>query len=419
MIRNRPCNSNSVLMPIKQIFFLILFCAGCIGCASFGRGIAEGIMASQSEPAECSIYSPGFSGLKKAFEDNKTLKVLNIHGIGEHLPGYSQLFLNRLSDKLGLNVYASNVKEMDIGHVDYPELNMGKLRVYKRYSTDGRTMYFYEYAWSNLTAPYKAELSYDLFDIAAEKRASLNVSAKNFVNEVVPDAVIYMSTDHRRVINGGVLTALCLMEVYDWDMLPDKQKVFCKEDDRNQTAGAIDKFSFAIISSSMGSLIAVDSLKWIIDIAHSLQITSFEDIHRHSRDIQLFMLSNQTPLLSLGTKKPEIYGQIDRYCHPEGDRYNLRLLNALDIVAFSDPNDMLTYAIPQSFINNYIDSRLCPNISNVIVNVTPVTNLLSAGKFANPLGAHLGYDRNEQVLDLIVNGVNGNTNNGCNWILTE
>ena len=77
------------------------------------------------------------------------------------------------------------------------------------------------------------------------------------------------------------------------------------------------------------------------------------------------MLSNQLPMLQLGRKLPEVTGQWDAYCRADGEHYNSRVLSETSIIAFSDPNDILSYVIPQGFVDQYIDPRLCADTTNI------------------------------------------------------
>lgn len=116
------------------------------------------------------------------------------------------------------------------------------------------------------------------------------------------------------------------------------------------------------------------------------------------------MLSNQLPLLQMGQKKPEVTGRIREICHSNNVSTASKMFKETRLVAFSDPNDLLSYAIPQSFLEEHIDSRLCPSLTNVILNVAKVNTLLG-GEFANPLTAHTEYDADATVVNLISYGI--------------
>ena len=75
------------------------------------------------------------------------------------------------------------------------------------------------------------------------------------------------------------------------------------------------------------------------------------------------------------------------------------------VIAFSDPNDLLSYAIPFDFADKYLDSRLCIDVTNVNINVAKVYDVFGLGKLANPLDAHVGYDNDDRVIGLIARGI--------------
>jgi len=74
-------------------------------------------------------------------------------------------------------------------------------------------------------------------------------------------------------------------------------------------------------------------------------------------------------------------------------------------VAFSDPNDLLSYAIPHNFNEKYLDSRLCIKVTNVNINVAKIFDAFGMGKFANPMEAHLGYTKDDRVIAMIAKGI--------------
>jgi hypothetical protein len=125
----------------------------------------------------------------------------------------------------------------------------------------------------------------------------------------------------------------------------------------------------------------------------------------------------------LGRSIPEISNQADAYCEKNGTKYNDRMLAKTSIIAFSDPNDLLSYAIPTSFVNKYLDSRLCINVTNININVAKIYDAFGLGKLANPMDAHVGYDTDDRVIALIAKGIaNEKTapivHQRCSWIET-
>ena len=80
-------------------------------------------------------------------------------------------------------------------------------------------------------------------------------------------------------------------------------------------------------------------------------------------------------------------------------------------------------AIPPGFTDEDMDSRLCPSMANVLVNVAPINSILGLGEFANPLRAHSEYDDDERVVALISHGIGQDTTapivrERCNWLET-
>ena len=117
------------------------------------------------------------------------------------------------------------------------------------------------------------------------------------------------------------------------------------------------------------------------------------------------MLSNQLPMLQLGRELPEVAGQEASYCTPEGANFKKRMVSETDIIAFSDPNDLLSYGIPPGFAEKYIDSRLCARITNVNINIAKIMDAFGMADLANPLQAHVGYDTDDRVVALIAKGI--------------
>jgi hypothetical protein len=142
-----------------------------------------------------------------------------------------------------------------------------------------------------------------------------------------------------------------------------------------------------------------------------------------NKQLRVYMLANQLPLLQLGTPLPPIVGQIDAYCRPDGKKYDQRFMAELSIVAFSDPNDVLSYAIPVGYEDKYMDSRLCPEVVNVSVNVVDPIDLFGMAEFVNPMAAHDGYENDERVIGLMVGGIGYDLTDpkvaaACSWLET-
>jgi hypothetical protein len=105
-----------------------------------------------------------------------------------------------------------------------------------------------------------------------------------------------------------------------------------------------------------------------------------------------------------GRALPEVAGQEADYCKPEGRFYNQRMVSETSIIAISDPNDLLSFGIPPGFREKYIDSRLCPDVTNISINVAPIIDALGISA-ARPGPAHLDYDKDDRVIALLARGI--------------
>ena len=165
----------------------------------------------------------------------------------------------------------------------------------------------------------------------------------------------------------------------------------------------------------MGSRITIDGLQRVAAILPKLERYLPEDkkgasfsnrieAFRNKR-IKLFMLSNQLPMLQMGRELPEITSRKDDYCEPHSPNFKQRMVSETEIYAFSDPNDLLSYSIPKGFAGKYLDSRLCPTITNININVSNVLDAFGISDFANPVEAHVAYDQDDRVIALIARGM--------------
>ncbi len=116
-------------------------------------------------------------------------------------------------------------------------------------------------------------------------------------------------------------------------------------------------------------------------------------------------------------------GQSATYCGPAETKPG-RFFAETQIVAFSDPNDLMSYPILDKFTDGHINSRLCPSVTNVMINVASVNSLLGPGDVADPLSAHQGYGPDKHVGALIARGA-GNPHvapvvaERCTWRETQ
>ena len=114
-------------MTAKNAIALLAAAWLLAGCASFGEGLTRGLLARSEEPAvdtrECEVSGPAFSGILPMLErqagyppigqagpERPVLKVIMVHGVGTHVPGYSGRMSANLARSLGLTVVAPEAK---------------------------------------------------------------------------------------------------------------------------------------------------------------------------------------------------------------------------------------------------------------------------------------------------------------------
>jgi hypothetical protein len=413
-------------MPSSKVVrcCLLLAAASLAGCAGLGEGVTRALLASSDEPGEdtriCEVSGPAFSGILPLLErqaghpplgqagpERPILKVIMVHGVGTHVPGYGARLSANLAQALGLTVMAPEAKEFAIESPAYPGERLGEITVTRHTNpARDREMLFHELTWSPISQPAKDGYAFDDTAVYAHKRASLNNTFKVFVNDVAADPLVYTGIGRER-IQTAVGQALCWALSADWQGLPDEQQLCTPANPA--FASRLDNDDFVFITHSLGSRITTDGLQRLIRVLEEVgrdrpevaRITrSFQE-----RDVKVFMLANQLPLLQSGLEPATVQGAVPAYCLPGGEHYESRLFSETELIAFSDPNDLLSYPIPDAFVRDHVDSRLCPKQVNVTINIAPVSDLLGLGEFANPLAAHLDYDDDERVIGLITRGI--------------
>jgi hypothetical protein len=222
-------------------------------------------------------------------------------------------------------------------------------------------------------------------------------------------------------IRGSMLQALCWVGHGGWNDYPTSAREACNW--RDTKRNVIQHDDIVISTHSLGSRIALDSLTLLGTLRDSMgndpkaraglqALDSLRD-----KDITFFMLANQLPLLQSGQPTPAVTKQTPQYCGPNAPKMKERWFKSLSVIAFSDPNDILSYTIPQSFTADFMDSRLCASTTNVVVSVArPVS--LAVTSVASPEVAHTAYDNDDRVLALMTKGLSKDVPppQGCSWL---
>ncbi len=379
------------------------------GCYSFGRGVASRVVETldtdRSEMRQCEIRGREFRGISDYLGKGETVKVLIVHGIGTHRPGHSAVITEGIAQSLGLTVF-SNPTDADILNPRDPAQRLANLRIIRVRNPEAtRRLIFYELTWSDITAARKRVLDFDTSAEYARRRASFNNAMKGFLNDVGPDAMIYVA-DKENLILAATQQAVCRMlaggEEGEGDIRPGG---VCGLSSVSRLSN-LEQQNILFITHSLGSRIIMDALGEIVrTLTDDRTAADHPDLVAglQQKEMTVFMLSNQMPFLQIGLPPPEVTGRIESYCRPEGQEYARRAFKKLDIVAFNDPNDLLSYSIPRSFVERYLDSRICPALTNIHINVADRISAFGI-EVVNPIAAHGNYDSDERVIELITHG---------------
>lgn len=414
----------SALVGVLVVLFLS-------GCAGFAKGVTEAVIGNREaevDTRQCYVHGRAFDGVETYLRNqedavaanagHRVFKVLMVHGIGSHQPGYSTRLAENLARALSLSQVEETYKEFQPVSPGLPG-TPGILRATRYLSTQKhKEMIFFELTWDPIIEAEKQTIAFDSSGEYAFRRTAINNSLKLFVNETIPDVVLYYGENRER-IQASVAQSLCWMMSKTWEALPSQGSAVCDPKSVDSLSQLQDDYAF--ITHSLGSRITTDALQRIAIITKADSSLSDRVKVLQKKMFPVFMLSNQLPLLQLGQPNPEVYGQIEDICHDNAIRTDERLFKETKLIAFSDPNDLFSYALPRHYLNQYMDSRLCPTLTNVIINVAPLTKLFGLGEIANPMAAHTEYDNDKRVIDLIARGI-GNKDvsplvkERCEWL---
>lgn len=387
--------------------FLLIYALLLASCASMEKDLVKDVIDSDKKPLErCEIEGFSYSGADTYLQKPKVLKVLMIHGVGIHHPGYSRRLQENLANNIGLDVVSRVPKNISLLDPKDHKTPIGNLQITYWQNDDGKMkLLFYELTWSEITTPDKQIIAFDTTEQYSKFRVPFNNMIKKFLDNTLPDPLIY-EVDKNNLILDSANQSMCWVLGTNWDNIPNNQAKVC---DMSLYEGIehYNNENLLFITHSLGSKILMDALMVDVNQVSDAKPVSVEKkamINRlKNKELTVFMLANQLPILQIGHPQPKIHNQINAYCQKGGAKYSDRIFNGVNIVAFSDPNDILSYAIPQEFADKYIDSRICPKVTNVSVNVAPVISAFGV-QFVDPITAHTNYDNNDKVINLITKG---------------
>ena len=422
-------------MHLRLQHFIPIVAAACLlgGCSSIGRGVTKAIIEKAEEKPKpdttlCEITGPEFPGVDASLKAAtptaaKTTRLVIVHGMGEQQPGYSERLQRNLASHLGLDMIDPAVKTIALmappdAKTTPPGVPLGSLRISRFTNANGAELLTFELTWADLLETERKAIAFDDYGTAAKARAELNKSLKMLINSFT-DPLAYNGSKGD-VIRGSMLQALCWLGRGAWADYPTSAREACSW--RDTKRNVIRDDDIVISTHSLGSRVALDSMETLGALRDSLSkdrraragLQALDSLR--DKEITFFMLANQLPLLQMGEPAPPVVKQISQYCGANALKIKDRWFKGLHIVAFSDPNDILSYTIPQSFTADFMDSRLCASTTNVLVAVATQVSL-GVTSLASPQVAHTAYESDDRVLGLMTKGLGDHEPpTGCTWL---
>jgi hypothetical protein len=336
----------------------------------------------------------GFSGIGDAFKaaDGSAVPevdVLLVHGMGYHDKDWIIPMIQPLAVALGFdpNIALPASEPLPNG----AELYQVILR------DSNRTLQVSVALWSPITASAKQTLCYDLNSptilcpgsLAPYKRAKLNGYIKSqIMDDRLSDVTFYLGP------GGGELIREAIDDAWLRSLSTGHTTLAQVKAGTVPTAKSTPLF---IISESLGSKIAVDSLEEIESLKSAQEFAKDVRSHIHA----LYLLANQIPILNLGAHhadgSPDIYEHLKKFANKRRTHRHTRNLTdtPLHVVAFSDPSDVFSYVLPKDAV---------PREDAIISNVIVSNDCILLGIYKDPAKAHTLYIQNSPVANAIARG---------------
>jgi hypothetical protein len=339
--------------------------------------------------------APEFPGLVRLAEQSgsRPVDVVLVHGMGTHDEKWAIDTIGELVSAISTNLKPRESEER------FASAGADSIQVVKReVAIGGGTINFAALIWSPLTATLKKQLAYDDTGTPTDcavagdckpQRAKLNGLLKDgLLNDRLSDVIIYQG--HRVAIQQKMVEALT--------------NVIAESDAAARRAGSMPG-PLVIVSESLGSKLAFDALVVMLQ-AGSPNVRASE--RAAGRLAQVFMAANQLPMLGLADQEASnTNARLATGQAPSTDslqnllqliaRPSIRGAKAtkLSVVAFTDPNDLLSYRLKAS---RYSSAEV--DIADVLVsNEYTVLGLLE-----RPDTAHTSYLTNPDVARIIACG---------------
>jgi hypothetical protein len=348
----------------------------------------------------------GFQGIVDLLEPQRPLDLLFVHGMCTHDGSWAV-------DAVA-NVYAAlgGTDKVALAPVDVEDT--GIVLYQQMLATPRGRVRANAILWSPLTTPLKGRLCYDQTDKSATcppaeaakaypyQRAKLNRILKDTIlDDCLSDAVIYQGQSRDQINERMQRAVLQAVATSGGKRAPG---------DLALAAASVDeRVPLVVVSESLGSKLAFDALfKLSQSPAPDMRAAAERTFDRTTL---VFMGANQVPILALGdtfldgsskalTAGVAAYPEdsLAELVRARNARASLKAVSAADaplrVVAFTDPNDLLSYIlVPSPWAKSY-------DVVDVVVSNTNTY----FGLIEMPTTAHRGYRENKTVRQLVACG---------------
>jgi hypothetical protein len=333
--------------------------------------------------------SQPFPGLATVVAENgkNPVDVLLVHGMCTHTTAWADVAIDALTRAVDRNTGGTAPPSAPAA--------ANRIAVVERDAPlAGGTAHFHALIWSPLTSELKHQLDYDNTGTPTDcskpgeckpKRASLNGRLKDtLMNDCLSDAMIYEGQSHAAMRQAMVDTVTQVLE-------------------RSESRGATGPL--VVVAESLGSKLLFDALSAMLQPEAPARVHELGQLAARRLAI-VFMAGNQLPILGLAEQRiataPQLAPEsaqdsLQRFLSLRRQQMGPRAerLGRLAVVAFTDPNDLLSY-------------RLLPSryqAADVAIADVLVSNARTwLGLLEDPFAAHLDYLANPDVGRVMVCG---------------
>jgi hypothetical protein len=391
----------------------------------------------------------GMSALASAATEERPLEVLIIHGIGTPAPYQFEGFIQSIAQRLRLAQVPSGPSEPEssgcystdpalpalihpaprpISITGVPDEDRAELYTYRfGPSADGPVTLKVNYLlWAPLTEGIKCKLARD--DIRAPSKQAFAAFARDFIDNKLGDVVLYGGTFRDNVMRPSVQAAFCL--VTGGTPSPDG-KTCASGPYSNPTV---------IITHSLGGYMLMDAIDYelrkercdkgagstaaskilantdyIYMMANQIALLDLSRLHTYPRRpagaLPQLQSEDTLPGSEIATQFAKCWTATPPKPRPRFDTNGVEAPPAeKQIVAFSDPNDILSWRLRQKDLGVPRSDRRSVKLTNVYMSNGEFS---IPGLISDPVKAHTGYFDNPTVMNLLLCGATNSAVDPC------